>query len=107
MSISTDRQRLYLQCSQSALFQITDDITWLPNRLEYVYYNNLCQDAFGEEFDTGLLRLANNGLRQAFGSLNQRVTNVIYTNGQLDPWEGNGIQYTSDRDSIALNIEGE
>lgn len=96
-----------MQCSQSGLFQITDSATWLPNRIEYEFYNTLCQDIFGEEFDTGLLRQANNGLRQSYGSLFQRVTNVIYTNGALDPWVTNGIQYTSDRDSIVLNIDSE
>lgn len=93
-----------MQCAQTALFQITDSVTWLPNRIEYEYYNTLCQDIFGEEFDTGMLRQANNGLRQSLGSLQQRVTNVIYSNGELDPWVANGIQYTSDRDSIAFNI---
>lgn len=51
------------------------------------------------------LRQANAGLINTFGSLDQRVTNVIYTNGDLDPWFGHGIIYTHDRDSVVFNIE--
>lgn len=43
------RQWAYLQCTQSALFQITDDYTWMPNRIESPYRVEQCEDVLGEE----------------------------------------------------------
>lgn len=43
------RQSIYLQCTQSALFQITDDLSWVPNRIEFTYHNVLCRHIFAEE----------------------------------------------------------
>lgn len=48
-AISGARQSSYLQCTQSALFQITDDYTWVPNRIEFVYHNQMCRHIFGQE----------------------------------------------------------
>lgn len=43
------RQWSYLQCTQSALFQITDQVTWMPNRLELPYRVEQCKDVLGAE----------------------------------------------------------
>lgn len=43
------RQWYYLQCTQMGLFQITDSVTWLPNRIEMEYHIQECQDVLGEE----------------------------------------------------------
>lgn len=48
-AISGARQSFYLQCTQSALFQITDNFSWVPNRIEFAYHEILCRSIFGEE----------------------------------------------------------
>lgn len=48
-ALSGARQSFYLQCSQSALFQITDNFSWVPNRIEFAYHEILCRSIFGEE----------------------------------------------------------
>lgn len=44
-------------------------------------------------------------LENEFGSLAQRVTNVFYTNGVIDPWFFNGIILTNEVNSTVTNIE--
>lgn len=46
---SIGRQWAYLQCTQAGLFQITDSGTWLPNRIEFVFHVQECQDILGPE----------------------------------------------------------
>lgn len=98
------RQGFYMQCSQTGLFQITDSFTWLPNRIEQGFHNASCEAVFGEQFDMNWITLAVNGIRNSLGSYDLRVSNAIYTNGELDAWSNNGIWFTQDPGSIALNI---
>lgn len=98
------RQRFYMQCSQTGLFQITDDHTWLPNRIQQDFHNASCQAVFGDQFDMNWITNALNGVRNSLGSYDLQVTNAIYTNGELDAWSNNGIWFTRDAGSIALNI---
>lgn len=100
----TDRQRLYMQCSQTGLFQITDNFTWLPNRIQQSFHNATCAAVFGEQFDMNWLTLALNGVRNSLGSYSLSVTNTIFSNGELDAYSGNGIWFTNEPNSIAYNI---
>lgn len=48
-NLITDRRVAYLQCTQTGLFQITDDVTWLPNRIPLEYHQKRCRDILGEQ----------------------------------------------------------
>lgn len=50
------------------------------------------------------INLANDGMRNTYGSLDQRISNIVYTNGQLDPLFNNGIIQSYYADSVVLNI---
>lgn len=52
-----------------------------------------------------LLTPANIALRTEFGSLDQRITNIIYTNGAIDTWLYNGMLITRDYNATVFNIE--
>lgn len=56
-------------------------------------------------YDANLLISANAALIREFGSLNQSVTNVIYTNGRIDPWLYTGIQESRDPGTLAMVID--
>ena len=45
-----------------------------------------------------------NALILHFGALGQRLTNVIYTNNELDPWHFNGMQDVFDINATVINI---
>lgn len=48
-TLSGLRQFYYLQCTQLGLFSITDELSWLPNKVGYFYHFQKCTDIFGEE----------------------------------------------------------
>lgn len=99
------RQFYHQQCTQLGLFSIMDDLTWLPARLDIAYHLQKCNDIFGPEYQAILLTPANIALRTEFGSLDQRISNVIYTNGAIDPWLYNGILVSRDPMATVINIE--
>lgn len=47
--LCTGRQWTYLQCTQSGLFEITDQYSWIPNRIPMSYRIKQCQDVLGNE----------------------------------------------------------
>lgn len=51
-----------------------------------------------------LLQPGVSALRTEFGSLDQSITNIIYTNGELDPWLYTGMLYTSDLEAEVITI---
>lgn len=57
-------------------------------------------------YNADLLISANAGLIREFGSLNQSLTNVIYTNGGIDPWLYTGILASREPRTIVMLIDG-
>lgn len=58
-------------------------------------------------YNSDLLIDANAALIREFGSLNHSVTNVIYTNGAIDPWLHTGILVSQEPSTIAMVIDSE
>lgn len=104
--VSGRRQWYWLQCTQLGQFSITDETTWLPNALESEYHLDKCSAIFGEQYDQILLHPAVRNLQVQFGSLDQRITNIVYTNGAIDPWLHNGMLFTRDVNATAILIAG-
>lgn len=52
-----------------------------------------------------MLISANAALIREVGSFNQTVTNVIYTNGRIDPWLYTGIEHSREPHTTAMTIE--
>lgn len=98
------RQWYYLTCTEIGMFPITDDTTWLPNLVDAEYRQKKCEDLFGETYNRAELTPALQHLTAQFGSLQQRITNIIYTNGGIDPWLHNGMLYTRDESAEAFTI---
>lgn len=92
------RQWYWLQCTQLGLFSVTDNDTWLPNGLEPEYHLQKCADIFGPRYEAIVLNPAVRQLQLQFGSLEQRISNILYTNGAIDPWLHNGILATHPED---------
>lgn len=98
------RQWYYLLCTQLGMFPITDDAGWLPDRLEPAFHIQKCQDLFGENYNNAELTPALVHLTSQFGALQQRITNIVYTNGAIDPWLHNGMLYTQEYNATVINI---
>lgn len=99
------RPALYLQCTQTGLFQITDEVTWLPHRIPFGYHEQKCNDIFGEQYDFSALTQANAALAKTYGTTFQSVSRVLYSNGRIDPWFTHGIVYSRDPQTVTVNID--
>lgn len=95
---------IYLQCTQFGLFPLTHNESFLPDRLPRSYYEQKCQDIFGEQYNPLAFLVANLALVNEFGSINQHITRVIYTNGDIDPWLYNGLLATSSWNATVVTI---
>lgn len=99
------RQATYMQCTQSGLLQVTDAVSWIPNRITLEYQLQKCRDILGPEYNERQLEVANAGLKRVYGSLSQKVTNVLYVNGMIDPWFTQGIVYENAEHTVVINID--
>lgn len=59
---------------------------------------NLCR------YQAILLTPSVTALRVEFGSLDQRIANILYTNGEIDPWLYSGMLFTRDFEAEVLTI---
>lgn len=98
------RQWYYLRCTQLGLFSITDSSSWLPHRLSVEFHQRKCEDILGEQYSRAELTLAIVHLTAQFGSLRQRISNIVYTNGEIDPSLHNGMMFTRDLNSEVIQI---
>lgn len=104
--VSGRRQWYYYQCTQLGQFSVTDETTWLPNALEPEFHLQKCGDIFGPDYSAVLQNLAVRDIQVQFGSLDQRITNILYTNGAIDPWLYNGMLSTRDYNATTILIAG-
>lgn len=55
-------------------------------------------------YNPDMLVQANSAVENSYGGFYQRVTNVIYTNGLIDPWFYHGISFAQEP-ALAFNLE--
>lgn len=75
------------------------------NDLTKLIYQKKKPKKLFNSYNADLLIAANAALIREVGSTNQSVTNVIYTNGGIDPWLYNGIVASGEPRTIALIID--
>jgi hypothetical protein len=96
-----------LACNQLAMpIGYGDTSMFIPQEFDYVAYEKMCQTTYG-------LTPYWNWALDYFGGYNINtdflaVTNLIWSNGELDPWRAGGLNsnVTADGTGIALYIEG-
>jgi len=96
------RQWYFLQCTQVGAFLVADQYTWLPGTVDFAYHLQKCQDLFGVPFTYETVTDAFYTLRDEFSQL---LTNVIYTNGNLDPMRYFGRLYDPTYSGVVINID--
>lgn len=101
-----DRQHLYYQCTQLGNFPVNVNGNTLFGRvISQDFYYEGCEDLFEEDYDYMQLRAATQRLNVQFGAKNPAVTNVIYTNGQLDINLPFAVRYTQEPGSYVIDID--
>jgi lysosomal Pro-X carboxypeptidase len=96
-----------LACNQ--LFMPTgfgEDSMFIPLKIDYASYTKMCQDNYGltPQYNWALDYFGGYNIDKDFLS----VTNIVWSNGELDPWRAGGLNknVSADGSSIALYIEG-
>lgn len=100
------RPSLYHRCTELANLPITVNSGTMFGRLiQQEFWFLYCSDSFyGEDYDYTELSGNAAALIQRFGGTQPRITNAIYTNGELDPYVSFGISESPDDDTHVFNI---
>lgn len=69
----------WLKCNQLGLFQ-TSSRKMRSHLVNLTYFNNACQKLFHKDYNS------DNLINMEYGGSNPISTNVIFVNGELDPW---------------------
>jgi len=96
-----------LACNQ--LFMPTgfgEDSMFIPLKIDYEANTKMCQETYGltPDYDWALRFFGGFDIEKDFLA----VTNIVFSNGELDPWRAGGLNanVTADGSGIALYIEG-
>lgn len=106
-AMSSMRQWLYQTCAEYGWYQISGSSKQIfGSSFPVDLFVKLCGDLYDGFFDK--TRMMNNADRTnvIYGGWNPEVTNVFFTQGQLDPWRAMGIQQDLNDQSPAVVIPG-
>lgn len=97
------RSQFFLQCSELGMFPTSVNAeSAFGTTIGQDFYFLGCTEVFYDEYEFEVLDGAINNLQQVFGGKLPEVSNVVFTNGQLDPYYSFGI--TEDDPSRNLTV---
>ncbi|XP_052890425.1 putative serine protease K12H4.7 [Anopheles moucheti] len=104
---SSMRQWMYQTCAEYGWYQISGS----PNQIfgssfPVELFVKLCGDMYDGHFDEGRMQGNAERTNVIYGGWNPEVTNVFFTQGQLDPWRAMGIQADLNDQSPGVVIPG-
>ncbi|KAG7211216.1 hypothetical protein KM043_010532 [Ampulex compressa] len=104
---SSMRQWYYQTCTEYGYYQTTNSKECAFGTLFPLnYFTDMCVDLYGkyynEKFLDGRIRRTN----IMYGGLRPDLTNVIFTNGNIDPWHSLSVLEDLNRFSPAILIDG-
>lgn len=82
------RAFFYQQCNEFGWFS-TSGANSKPfgNKINLMYYITICSDVFQMDIDINSFERKIAKTNQIYGGLNPNVTNIFFTQGELDPWK--------------------
>ncbi|XP_037038173.1 putative serine protease K12H4.7 isoform X2 [Bradysia coprophila] len=95
----------YLQCTQAGIFRVTDQFNWLSTRIDFGYHLNLCRDVLGDQYNSLNFMNAVYDLQLHFSEIYSLISNIVYTNGYIDPWLYDGVTQANAENATVINIE--
>ncbi|XP_053671932.1 putative serine protease K12H4.7 [Anopheles nili] len=104
---SAMRQWMYQTCAEYGWYQISGSASQIfGSSFPVELFVKMCGDLYDGFFDE--TRMQNNAAHTnvKYGGWNPEVTNVFFTQGQLDPWRAMGIQQDLNDQSPAVVIPG-
>ncbi|XP_047028735.1 putative serine protease K12H4.7 [Helicoverpa zea] len=101
------RSWYYQTCTEFGYFQtVESNKTMFGNILPVDYYYKNCKDLYGVEFDEERVKQGVIKTNKIYGGLTPNVTNVVFTNGDMDPWHRISVLHDLSPDAPSIYIEG-
>eukprot|EP01122_Echinamoeba_exundans_P006203 TRINITY_DN1702_c0_g1_i5.p1 TRINITY_DN1702_c0_g1~~TRINITY_DN1702_c0_g1_i5.p1 ORF type:complete len:397 (+),score=42.76 TRINITY_DN1702_c0_g1_i5:382-1572(+) len=101
------RQWIYQSCTEFGYFQTTDgDAQPFGDLVPTTYWLDQCKDAFGRPFDTEQLIYDTNVYYGGNNLTSGDGTNVLFVNGNIDPWSSLSVTEDIDGTLKAIFING-
>ncbi|XP_076764342.1 putative serine protease K12H4.7 [Xylocopa sonorina] len=101
------RQWFYQTCTEYGYYQTTNSTKSIFGSLFTLrYFTDICRDFYGDYYDEEFL---NNRIKRTnimYGGLRPDLRNVIFTNGDVDPWHALSILEDLNASSPAILIKG-
>ncbi|XP_039758286.1 putative serine protease K12H4.7 [Pararge aegeria] len=83
---------LYQTCNEFGYYQTTSSEEQpFTKNIPLEFYTKMCLKLFGPDFDEARVNDGVAEVNDLYGALKPNVTNVVFTNGDLDPWSTLGI----------------
>ncbi|XP_014206647.1 putative serine protease K12H4.7 [Copidosoma floridanum] len=101
------RQWFFQTCTEYGYYQTTNSSRSVFGTLfELDFFVDLCQNLYGEYYDKNLLEYGVSRTNIQYGGRLPDVTNVIFTNGDVDPWHRLSVLEDLNESSPAILISG-
>ncbi|XP_033217325.1 putative serine protease K12H4.7 [Belonocnema kinseyi] len=101
------RQWIFQTCTEYGYYQTTDpEKSIFGSILTIEYFNQLCGDVFGEGYDKILLDKGVRRTNVMYGGKLPDVKNVLFVNGNIDPWHALSVLNDLNESSPSILIDG-
>merc|ERR1711983_477966 len=86
------RQWIWQTCTEFGWYQTTNqDSGVYGSSLSLDFFEQWCQDAFGEEFNLEMMEKSITASNIEYGGFEPIVNNVVFVHGSIDPWNAMGV----------------
>ncbi|XP_046968995.1 putative serine protease K12H4.7 [Vanessa cardui] len=83
---------IYQTCTEFGYFQTTSSKSQpFTDNIRVDFYTKMCTALFGSEFDKKRVDAGVEKTNEMYGGLKPNVTNVVFSNGDIDPWSTLGV----------------
>ncbi|XP_046606656.1 thymus-specific serine protease-like [Neodiprion virginianus] len=104
---SAMRPWYYQTCTEYGYYQTANsDKSVFGTLFQIEFFTELCKDLYGDYYNEYLLDSAVTRTNIVYGGLKPEVTNVIFTNGDLDPWHALSVLEDLNESSPAILVMG-
>ncbi|XP_072936930.1 putative serine protease K12H4.7 [Epargyreus clarus] len=95
----------YQSCTEFGYYQTaTSDNQLFTNNIPAEFYDKLCMSLFGEGFNKDKVNNGVNTINSMYGGKSPNVTQVVFVNGELDPWSALSVLEDISNDAPAVYI---
>lgn len=101
-----ERQWIYQTCTEFGFYQSTDSPNQPFRGFPLKYHLQQCLDVYGPEFDSATVTNAVQQTNENYGGYNIKSSQIVFPNGDIDPWHFLGITKEISEDLPAVLIQG-